>query len=266
MIAKASAPVTRRAVPRTSLVSSITASSPPIARGRDPAARPAPRGSSAGKAARSRTATAVLVPCACAWLSAVATLCRVWATAPLAAEATMTCGVPELTSIAPYTSRSRINHSAAAVSATTVISKPSGRRRPRAVRTCSTAVAGPATAIGTPWTDERTDGQAKAVSSTEMIAVSRTTAVATVGQGDGGVSATRGASAAMSTPRRERSRALVRGDKAAEPLGASADERTFAQGAPRFGDIVITARRLKDYVSVSGVSDATRVSFSGLRT
>jgi len=56
---------------------------------------------SAGSGARSRTAAAVLAPWDCAWLSAVAMLLRVWATAALPAEARMTCGVPELTSIAP---------------------------------------------------------------------------------------------------------------------------------------------------------------------
>ncbi|GIF16643.1 hypothetical protein Ate01nite_66750 [Actinoplanes teichomyceticus] len=46
-------------------------------------------------------------------------------------------------------------------------------------------MAGPATAIGTSCTDERTEGQANAVSSTLTITVSRATTPATFGQGDG---------------------------------------------------------------------------------
>jgi hypothetical protein len=66
---------------------------------------------------------------------------------------------------------------------------------------CVTAGAGPATAIGTSCTDERTDGQAKAVSSTLMITVSRTTAPATFGQGEvDDVATAGGAWVAMSTP------------------------------------------------------------------
>jgi hypothetical protein len=189
----------RRTVPRTSLVSSTAASRPPMTRGRAPAARPAPRGSSAGRAARSRTTTGVLG--LSVWPRPVAMVCRVWATAVLAAEATMTCGVPELRSIAPYTCRSRRSCSAAAVSATSVMSKPPGRRRSSAVRIGVTAVAGPATAIGTSCTDDRTDGQAKATSSTLVIAVSRTTAPATVGHRDGRVPSASGARVFMSTPR-----------------------------------------------------------------
>jgi hypothetical protein len=48
-----------------------------------------------------------------------------------------------------------------------------------------TAGAGPAAAIGTSCTDERTDGQAKAVSSRLMLTVSKATALATAGQGEG---------------------------------------------------------------------------------
>ncbi|MFI7231712.1 hypothetical protein ACIBO5_51685 [Nonomuraea angiospora] len=74
VIAKTSAPVSRRAALRTSLVSRSAASRPPITRGRAPAVRPAPRGSSAGKATRSRTT--VRLPGAWAWLSPIATVCK----------------------------------------------------------------------------------------------------------------------------------------------------------------------------------------------
>ncbi|MDX3110683.1 hypothetical protein [Nonomuraea angiospora] len=73
VIAKTSAPVSRRAALRTSLVRSA-ASRPPITRGRAPAVRPAPRGSSAGKATRSRTT--VRLPGAWAWLSPIVTVCK----------------------------------------------------------------------------------------------------------------------------------------------------------------------------------------------
>jgi hypothetical protein len=131
----------------------------------------------------------------------VATPCRVCAIVALPAEAVITRGAPELTSIAPYTCRSRMSFSAAAVSVTGVTSKAPGRRRSRAAPTWSTAAAGPATAIGTSWTDERTDGQTKAVSSTLMITVSRATTRATAGQGDFSAAAVVGVwAAAMSTP------------------------------------------------------------------
>ncbi|MEW2330607.1 hypothetical protein AB0880_22670 [Micromonospora chersina] len=105
--------------------------------------------------------------------------------AGLLAEARMICGAPELTSIAPYAWRSRISCSAAAVSATSVISKASGRRSSRVALICLTAGAGPATAMGTSCTDERTEGQAKVVRSTLTATVSRATALATADQGDG---------------------------------------------------------------------------------
>jgi hypothetical protein len=64
-----------------------------------------------------------------------------------------------------------------------------GKALGEAALICLTAGAGPATAIGTSCTDERTEGQAKAVSNTLTATVSTATARATAVQGDGDASA-----------------------------------------------------------------------------
>jgi len=115
--------------------------------------------------------------------------CRIAAVArpPVTAEATGTCGVPALTSIAPYTSRS------------------------------------PATTIGASCTEDRTDGQAKAVGSTLMSTVSRATAAATFSQGDAaGISI-------MTTPRKK----SPAGPKKAPPRTAGAVAACSCRRAPR---------------------------------
>jgi hypothetical protein len=70
-----------------------------------------------------------------------------------------------------------------------VVSKIRGQApSSRAALICLTAGAGPATAIGTSCTDERAEGQAKAVRSMLTATVSRATARATADQGDGDAS------------------------------------------------------------------------------
>src|SRR5919112_3668712 len=74
--------------------------------------------------------------------------------------------------------------SAAAVSGTAMRSNASGMRCCSAAVTWSVTAVGPATAIGTSCTDDRTAGQAKAIRSTEISTVRRPTAAATCGHVD----------------------------------------------------------------------------------
>jgi hypothetical protein len=72
-----------------------------------------------------------------------------------------------------------IARSAAARSATWVISNPPGIAWSRPPFTCAAAWAGPATAIGRSRGSDRAAGQANAISTTVSIAVSKVTTTAT---------------------------------------------------------------------------------------